>query len=469
LRNKGASRHKRLGPCAWIILIGVCQVFAQDFLPPARVQTQQPGPAPGNSSGPAPVVLTYRDALARAQRYEPQFAAAVNAENLAHEDTVQARAALYPAFGARSDYLNTQGNGKLPSGRFVTNDGVHVYRDWATFHQDLSPGTLSRIGVQRAAALEAAARARVEIARRGLVVTVTKAYYGLVNAQRKYATAQLGRDQAQHFLGITQDLERGGEVAHSDVGKAQIQYNSQEQALREAKLAMDTARLDLAVLLSPDLNQNFQVVDDLHLTSALPPFPDIQTLAQRQNPDLRVAMENLRSARMDITIARQAFLPTVTVDLVWGIEANQIGWNTVVASDPRLGPVPSAGYFLTGSLTLPLWDWGARKSKLRQAELKREQANVELSAAQRLLLRNLSGYFEEAEAARSELDLLRQSADLATENLRANGLRYRAGEATILELVDAENTLNQARNAYDDGLVRYRLALANLQTLTGPF
>ena len=64
---------------------------------------------------------------------------------------------------------------------------------------------------------------------------------------------------------------------------------------------------------------------------------------------------------------------------------------------------------------------------------------------------------------------MRQSADLAAENLRLNTLRYQAGEASVLELVDAQNTLNQARNAYDDGLVRYRLALANLQTLTGTF
>jgi outer membrane protein TolC len=50
-----------------------------------------------------------------------------------------------------------------------------------------------------------------------------------------------------------------------------------------------------------------------------------------------------------------------------------------------------------------------------------------------------------------------------------NGLRYQAGEATILELVDAQTTLTLARNAYDDGLARYRLAVANLQTLTGAF
>jgi hypothetical protein len=45
-----------------------------------------------------------------------------------------------------------------------------------------------------------------------------------------------------------------------------------------------------------------------------------------------------------------------------------------------------------------------------------------------------------------------------------NTLRY--GEATVLELVDAQNTLIRERNAYDDGLVRYRVVLANLQTVT---
>jgi outer membrane protein TolC len=300
-------------------------------------------------------------------------------------------------------------------------------------------------------------------------VTVTRAYYALVVAQRKYATGQLALMQAQQSLTITQDLERGGEAPHSDVVKAQLQVNAQDQGLRDGRLAMDNAHLDLAVLISADFDQNFQVVDDLHLASALPAFPEVQTMARRQNPDLRAATESFRGAELDIKLARQAFLPTLTVDADYGLEANQIGWNTVVAANPERGPVPSPGYFLVASLNLPVWDWGARKSRVKQAEFRREQAHAELTAAQRQLVRNLTGFYQEAQTARDQLDLLRQSADLATENLRLNTLRYQAGEATILELVDAQNTLNQARNAYDDGLARYRLALANLQTVTGPF
>ena len=447
--------------------------MAFSLFPAAGQQTpilpQQPGPRVGLPAPQGLLTLTLPDALARALRYETSFLAAANAADLAREDTLQARAALYPSAGLRSEFLNTQGNGVFPSGRFVTNDGVHVYREWSVFHQDLSPGTLTRSGYQRAAATQALARAKVEVARRGLNVTVTKAYYALVGAQRKYASAQVALEQAQNYLTISQQLERGGEAPHSDVVKAQIQYNSQGQALREAMLAMASTRLDMAVLVFPDFNQNFQVVDDLTSVVALPARTEVEVMAQKENPDLRAAMESLRSANLDITIARQAYLPTLTLDFDYGLEANQIGWNTIVAADPAKGPVKSVGYFLTASLNIPVWDWGVRKSKMKQALLRRQQANAELSATQRTLLRELNGFYEEAQTARDELDLLRQSSDLATENLRLNTLRYQGGEATVLELVDAQNTLSQARNAYDDGLVRYRVALANLQTVTGPF
>jgi outer membrane protein TolC len=447
-------------------MLAMTPAFGQEARPLAFTQGQQPGPA---TAGLAPATLTLQDALTRAQRYEPQFLGAVNAAEIARQDTLQAKTALYPSVTLSSQYLNDEGNGKLSIGRYVTEDGVHVYREWAVIHQDLSPGTLARTGYHRATAAEAAAQAKAEIARRGLALTVTRAYYGLLAAQRKYATAQTARDDAQRYVTISQDLERGGEAAHSDVVRAQIQYNGQVQTLREAQLAMDNARLDLAVLLSSNFEQNFQVVDNLDTPPPLPPFNEIQAMATRENPDVRAAMEMVRGANLDVTLAHQAYLPTLTLDVDYGEEANQIGWKTVDVEEPGKGAVPSVGYFLTAALNFPLWDWGVRKSKLRQAELRREQANVELTATQRELLRNLTGFYQEAQTAREQLDLLRQTADLAAENLRLNTLRYQAGEATILELVDAQTTLTQARNAYDDGLVRYRVALANLQTLTGMF
>jgi outer membrane protein TolC len=71
--------------------------------------------------------------------------------------------------------------------------------------------------------------------------------------------------------------------------------------------------------------------------------------------------------------------------------------------------------------------------------------------------------------ARSAVESTQRVAELAAESLRLTNLRYGAGESTALEVVDAQNTLVQARNAFDDASARYRVALADVQTLTGSF
>ena len=434
----------------------------------ARV-TLSPRSAAPDPSEDAPLTLTLQDALKRARTYSPQFQAAVTATKMARENVLQTKASLLPSADYLMQDLTTQGNGVTPIGRFVTNDGVHVYRAWGVFHEGISANTFTLAGYHQATAAEAMARAQQEIARRGLNVTVTQAYYGLVVAERQYATAQQGLDQAGRSLKISQELEKGGEVAHSDVITFQIQYNQQKQTFQQAKLAMENARLNLAVLLFPNFNQNFNVVDDLDVSPPLPALGDALRMAELNNPEIHAAMAVLRQTRYGVSMARAAFLPTLSFDLDYGIESNYFALRSLNVEFPEAGRLPNLGFFLTATLNVPVWDWGAMRSRLRQAKYQRQEAQVQLSYAQRQVLKSLYSYYNEASTARAELGTLRSSADLAAESLRLNTLRYKAGDATVLELLNAENTLTQARDSYASGLARYRVALAYLQTLTGSF
>jgi outer membrane protein TolC len=413
--------------------------------------------------------LTFQDALERAQRNDPTFQSVVSNAKLAREDRLQSRVAPFPTLDLSSQYLNTQGNGLLPGGRFVTNDGVHVYREWSVFRQDLSPATLTRTEYKRSTAAEALSQTKAEKSRLVLAVTVVKTYYGLVIAQRKYATAQQSLDQANRLVNLGQSSERAGRKPHSDVVKFQLQQTAEGKSLREANLAMEGARLDLAVLLFRDFDEAFEIVDDLRLVPPVPSFSEVLMMAESMNPDLRVALGTVRVATLNVSMARQAFLPSVKVAVDYGIESNCVGLHCVDLGYPAPGAAPTLGYYMTTVLNVPVWDWGVRNSKLRQAEIKREQANVELSAAQRQLVKNVHAAYNEAQTAFEHLGTLRSAADLAAENLRLNIARYQADQAVALEVVDAQSSLTQARNALDDGELRYRVAVVNLQTLTGSF
>jgi len=432
-------------------------------------QLATPAQSAASSGSNAPLTLTLRDALERARKYSPQFQAAVTATKMARQNVVQARATLLPSADYLMQDLTTQGNGVLPSGRYVTNDGVHVYRAWGVFHQNISAETFTLAGYRQATAAEDMARAEQEIARRGLSVVVTQAYYALVVAEREYASAQEGLDQAEKSLKTSEELEKGGEVAHSDVITFQIQANQRKQAFQQANLAMENARLNLAVMLFPDFNQNFNVVDDLDTTPPLPSLEEATKMAEVSNPEIRAALADLRQTKYGVSIARDAFLPSLSFDLDYGIEANAFALRSRASAFPEAGRLPNLGFFVTATLNLPVWHWGAMISRLRQAEYQRQQAHVQLSFAQRQVLKNLYSYYNEAATTRSELSTLQSSANLAAESVRLNTLRYKAGDATVLDVLNAENTLGQAQNNYAVGLARYRLALANLQTLTGSF
>jgi len=426
--------------------------------------------APTSQSQGAPLMITLQDALQRARQNDPQYRSAMTDLGLAHEDRVQARAGLLPNVNYNTSFIYTEGTGPLPAtcltptatcqnSKFIANNGVHEYISQGDVHEGLSLTNVA--DYRRSQAALALARAKAEVATRGLVVTVTQAYYGMVVAQRKYGTAQRASAEADRFLNISVKLENGGEVAHADVIKARIQAQQQQRDLQEAQLDMERSRLDLAVILFPDFNQDFSVVDDLQTPEPLPTFEEAESAGKKNNPDLRAALAAYEVANHEVTASLGGLLPSLSVDYFYGIDASHFATYT--------DGIRNLGYSGVATLQIPIFSWGSDWSKLKQAKLRRDQAHVELNFAQRQLLSHLREFYLEAKTARSEMDSLASSAELAADSLRLTNMRYQAGESTVLEVVDAQNTLTLARNAYDDGQSRYRVAVANLQTLTGSF
>ena len=435
---------------------------------------QQPNQVATETGSTAPLTITLQDALTRARVNEPQYRSAMTAYGVAKGNTVQARAAVLPNVTYNTSFVYTEANGtRTGTGVFIANNGVHEYLSEGNVHEALSFQNIAEYRLARAQ--EALAKAKSEIAARGLVVTVVQAYYGSVVAQRKYATAQRAAAEAQRFFDITQKLEHGGEVAHADTIKAQLQLQQQQRTLQDAQLEMDRSRLELAVLIFPNFNENFTTVDDLENIEPLPSFQEAETAAGNQNPQLRAALASMKAANQEVAVAWNSFLPSLAFDYFYGIDANQFATNGVAKTfDPISRQVMedrfhNLGYSAVATLDLPIWNWGASRSKVKSAYLERAQAQVELSFAQRKMVADLKTLYSEAQTARSELESLRSSGDLAAESLRLTTLRYQAGEATVLEVVDAQNTLTLAQNALGDGQVRFRTAIANLQTLTGKF
>jgi outer membrane protein TolC len=413
--------------------------------------------SPAAQDSVPPTRLTLQDALDRARKNSTVFHAALTDAAVSREDRNQARDALLPSVAYNNSAIYSQGNGAGNSVRFIANNGVHEYISQANVHQLLDVASFAQY--RAAAAAASAAKARAEIASRGLVVTVVQMYYSALAAQKKLESATKAAEEGAQFLQLTQNLEHGGEVAHADVIKAELQANDRQRQSQEARLALLNSRLDLAVLLFPSFTDNFELADDLHTTVTLPTLAEVQQRAARDNPDLRAALSVVQQSGHEVSAARAGYLPGISLDYFYGIDAARFA--------TRTDGISNLGSSAVASLNIPIWNWGATQSRIKRAELRKAQAQRELSLAQRKLLAEIQSLFHEAETASSELASFERSAQLGAESLRLAILRYRNGETNILEVVDAQNTATASNAAFQDGAVRYRVALANLQTLTG--
>jgi outer membrane protein TolC len=400
--------------------------------------------------------LTLQDAIDRARRIDVTYQAALTDSRVAREDKKQALDAMLPSVAYNNSAIYSQSNG-ADSVKFIANNAVHEYVSQGNVHESLDVAGVA--GLRRASAAAAAAKARSEIASRGLVVTVVQNYFAAAAAQLKLQSAQRAADEGERFLKLTQDLEHGGEAAHSDVIKAELQVNDRRRQLQEAKLAALNTRLDLAVLVFPDFTENFELTEELHSPVELPALAEVQQRAARDNPDIRAALETVKAGDHDVFAARALYLPSLSLDYFYGIDATHFA--------VRTHGISNLGSSAVATLNIPIWNWGATQSRVKQSELRRDQSKRELSLTQRKLLAELQSLYAEADTAAGELANLQRSADLAKESLRLTTLRYKDGEATVLEVVDAQSTAAASDTAYQDGAVRYRVALANLQTLTG--
>jgi outer membrane protein TolC len=142
-------------------------------------------------------------------------------------------------------------------------------------------------------------------------------------------------------MDIARKLEAGGEAAHSDTVKAEIQLAQRERDAQDARLAIDRTRIGFAVMLFTDYNQQFSVEDNLAAAPALPERVHVQEMAGRNNPDIRAAQATVTQQQFELKSARAAYLPTLSLDYFFGIDANQYAiWNR--RHERNLGSVAQA-------------------------------------------------------------------------------------------------------------------------------
>jgi len=420
----------------------------------SQAQTPSPSPAPA---------ISLDEALRLANSQASTFQTALLNERVAAEDLRQAQAAFLPKVSAPLSYIYTSPALGLPPGEprgpsFVTSDGIGVYDGLVNVSGDFDIAGRLRATLAKNRALLAAAHAGAEVARRELAQAVTEAYYGLALAGAQLRAAEQNLAAAEEFEHITSLLLTGGEVAAVDLTRAELQTLARRDELEKARGNEAVAAGSLRVFVGYDFSRSIATSD---LALALPIASDVQQFKAEdvsRRPEFMQLEQQLRAARQEIKIARADRLPALGYSINGGFDTDSM-------KAPRLKE--HTGVSAAISLSIPIFDWGASRSRQRQAQLRVDIAENERTLA-------LRGFTQQFYAARALVDnaarrinLAREGVTKAQDNLAASIARYRAGEAPIVEVTDAQTTLVEQRGALYQAIFDYQTGLARLRQATG--
>lgn len=423
----------------------------------SHAQTPTPYPTPQTPA------LSLDEALRLANAQASSFQTALLNERVAAEDLRQARAAFLPKVSTPLSYIYTSPALGLPPGEprgpsFVTSDGIGVYDALVNVSGDFDIAGRLRAGLAKNRALLAAAHAGAEVARRELAQAVVEAYYGLALANAQLRAAEQNLAAAEEFEHVTSLLLSGGEVAAVDLTRAELQTLTRRDELQKARGNDAVAAGSLRVLVGYELSRPIATTD---LALALPVGSEYQQFKAEdvsRRPEFIQLEQQLRAARQEIKIARADRLPSL------GYSVNG-GFDTDSLKAPRLKE--HTGVSAAISFSIPIFDWGASRSREQQARLRVDIAENERTVALRGFTQQFYAARAQADSAAARISIAREGVTKSEDNLAASIARYRAGEAQIVEVTDAQTTLVEQRSALYQAIFDYQTALARLRQATG--
>lgn len=426
--------------------------------PATNISAQQTG-ASANS-------LTRDEAVRLALAQASAFQTAKYAELIAAEDVKQAKAGFLPRITVPSTLIyNSPTLGMVAPGTprsdrfsFISANAVAEYQALIGASGDIDINGRLRAALRRSVDLLEAARAGTEIARRTLIQAVDNAYYGLALATAKRRASELSLTAAEEFARVTDLMFNAGEVAQVDSIRARLQVASRRDEVEQARVSELIAAAGLRVLVGYDLAKP---IDALDLTTAAPNVVEVDRFAASSittRPELTQLDAEKRAAQQEAKAARAERLPQFTYSINAGFDSNSL------KPDPLHD---HSGVLATVNLTIPIFDWGASRSREQQARLRMQSFESERNLA----LRNLTSQFyavrAQALAAAARYQFLSASVSDAERNVQSSIARYRGGEAPFIEVSDAFSTLASQRAALYQTLFDYQSAKARLQQATG--
>lgn len=286
------------------------------------------------------------------------------------------------------------------------------------------------------------------------VIYQTKdAYYNVLYAYENKCVAQEMVDKYQMFYNQAKAFYKIGMNPKVDVTIAETNLSSAKLKLIQSENAVNLAIAKLNNIMGVPYIEKYDILDKLKYQPTNLTFEQAIDTAREARPELKLAEIKVEEANQTLKLAKKSYFPSISVEAQY--QRGGKSWNS------------NYGYNIGGYLIFPTVNAMLIRNEIKEARYLYDRELANARNTQNSIYLEIQNAYLKLDEKRNQLPVAILQMKQSKENYELSYGRYRVGEASPIELRDAETTYEQAQLTYYTALYEYNSAKAELEKAIG--
>jgi outer membrane protein TolC len=285
---------------------------------------------------------------------------------------------------------------------------------------------------------------------------VTQAFYSIYQKQMSVQIATEEFENQKVSFEIIRSKVEAGLSAQEELLQGELNLATSQSKLENAKVDLENANDQFKKLIGISLYDEIEISTDIEYKPVL--------------VDLEKAIENGLSQRLELS-QRQIDLNNAEFDLIETMATNEFRGDLnlsvgIMGNNEQFQNIydkPTNNPQVGVSFSIPLFDWGERKARIRAAELSIESSQLNIKTLQDDIVINIRKITRNLQNLNSQIRIAEQNEKNAQLTYEINLERYKNGDLTSMDLERFQNQLSQKKIDLSNALISYKLELLNLK------
>jgi outer membrane protein len=288
---------------------------------------------------------------------------------------------------------------------------------------------------------------------------VTQAYYYVYQQQQNMEIANQAYLNMQKSYEVSKNKVDAGISAREEMFQAELNLASSRSEYENSQVSFENAKDQFKLLIGMSLYDDIIVLPDIEVDTVKidVAFAIDQGLASRM--ELRQSKINIETSEFDLIQTKALNEFKGSLGLSFGLFGDNENLGNIYEN-------PTNNESIALSLTIPLWDWGERKSRIKATEATIESANISFEEEHNNIILGIRQVYRNLLNLQNQIVIAKQNVANAQLTYDLNLEKYKNGDLTGMDLNIYQNQLSQKQLSYTNSLISYKLELLNLKIQT---